>query len=388
MKTNLCYILISTGMGGAEQVVIKMIENIDHSKFNIYLITNNEMKIYFKGKVDEKNILNIGNMYNFSRNNLLNKIINKLNTKIDIRKILIKMRMKKINDFIKKNNIKIAHAHLLYDLYAMTLISTKDIKRIYTIHAFLMIDKTINIYTAFSHEEYILLLLKVDLITTVSSILTQKTIEVLPQIKNNCITIENALDRNNFSIELSQKEINPKQIEFIFMGGEKTVKGGELILDAANILLEKFKQRNFKLTILGPINKNGKFYKKLNKSNEILSHIEIIGFVEPPEHLKYIYGSDIMIMPSYTEGLPLAMFEALKLNKCILASKIPIFDTYIKNNENGILFDLNADSIANTMNQIIINTELLKKIQNNNKIFDIPFWDDIIKKYELHYEKD
>jgi len=390
-KIKISFVLLSAGMGGAEQVVVNMLKNIDRTKFDIYLITNDEMLLYFTSLVKKEKILSIGKLFKFSKNTFINKVINKLITKIDLRKILIKSKKNEIENFIKKNNIQILHSHLMYDLYATNLINKQkfNIKTIYTVHAFLNLDQSINIYTVLSHDDYISLIKNNDYITTVSELLTDLTIEVIPDIRDKCTTILNALDRKDFlSFSHSQSSSNGHQkIELLFMGGEKLVKGGNILIDAFEILIKKFKYTNLHLTILGPLNESSKFYKLITENKTIASYLSIVGFVEPPRHLAYIEKCDIMILPSYTEGMPLAMFEGLRLGKCILASKIPTFKHYIEEGENGLLFDLDPKSLAMTIDKITQNHILLEKIKDNNRIYPIPYWDEIIKEYEDLYFK-
>lgn len=388
-KVKVCFVLLSTGMGGAEQVVVNMFKNIDKSKFDIYLITNDEMFFYFTSLLKKENILSIGKLFKLSKNTFINKVINKLISKIDLRKTIIKSKKVEIENFLKRNNIQILHSHLLYDLYATSLLNKQklNIKTIYTVHAFLNLDKSIKIHTVLSHDEYVTLIKNNDYVTTVSELLTDFTIKVIPSISDKCTTILNALEKKdflNYSYNQSVRK-NNQNIELLFMGGEKLVKGGYILIEAFEMLIKEFKYTNLHLTILGPLNKSSKFYKHIAENRTIAPYLTIVGFVEPPLHLNYIHSCDIVIIPSYTEGLPLAMFEGLRLGKCILASKIPTFKHYIEEGQNGLLFDLDSKSLAIGIDKIAQNYALLEKIKDNNTKYPIPYWDEIINEYEDLY---
>jgi len=386
IKKNLSFILFSNGMGGAEQVVMQLIKHIDHTKFNVYLITNTEMLTYFNGLLDQENIFNIGSLYNYSSNHFLNRILNKIVRTLDLQKYLIKLKLKNILKFIDKNKISILHAHLMYDLYAGQLIKEKlnQINFIYTIHGFLNLDNNLKLKYALTHEEFKDYLTNVDYTTCVSELLQTKVIQTLPAIKQKCIYISNALEKINFE-KISQFDMKNKKINLLFMGGEKEVKGGILLIKAIEYLIQTHTTTNFILTILGPINKNNTFYKMLKNNIIIEKYIEIVGFVNPPEHLDYIKQSDVLILPSKSEGMPIVLYEGMKLKSALLVSDIPIFKSLLEDQVSALFFSLNIESLATSLNKIISDTQLRNTIVKYNTKQKIPYWDEIIKEYENIY---
>ncbi len=290
--------------------------------------------------------------------------------------------------FINKNNIKVIHSHLMFDLYAGQLLKAKNKKLnfIYTVHGFLNLDKNLEMKYAITHDEFIDYLKQADYITCVSQLLTNKILEVIPSSLNKCTFITNALDKTELSV-VSNIEKDSKNLELLFMGGDKEVKGGLLLLDAIEDLIVNYKIDNFSITILGNINLNGAFYKKIIHNNLISSHINLIGFVKPPKHLEYIKKADILIMPSKSEGMPILFYEGIYLQTIVLASNIPIFNELIDDNISGVIFDLDAKVLSSKLNSIISDKILRKNILEFNKKTTIPFWCEITKKYETIYLK-
>jgi glycosyltransferase involved in cell wall biosynthesis len=249
----------------------------------------------------------------------------------------------------------------------------------------LNLDPSIKLKYAIGHKEFIKYLTKVDFITCVSRLLKEKTIEVLPEVKNKCIYISNALNRADFKNTSNLKNDKDTKVQLLFMGGDKEVKGGILLIKAIENLINNFNITNFKLTILGPMNKEGDFYKMLISNKVIENYIEVIGFIQPPNHLQYIENSDVIIMPSKSEGVPIVLSEAMKLESALVVSNIPAFNDLLVDKQSALIFNLNEDALEESLKEIIVDTNLRNNIIQNNKKEKISYWDEIVKEYEKIY---
>ena len=64
---------------------------------------------------------------------------------------------------------------------------------------------------------------------------------------------------------------------------------------------------------------------------------------------------DALILPSFHEGMPNILFEAMAANLPIIASDIPVHKRWVDNDVNGILFDLDSPGqLASLLEKIII----------------------------------
>ena len=88
---------------------------------------------------------------------------------------------------------------------------------------------------------------------------------------------------------------------------------------------------NIKLFIIGDGKSN--FYKY--KEN-----IFYLGSMNYDLIKTFIYQSDFLIIPSYTEGLPFTLLESMNLGIPCICSNISGIKELIKDNYNGFLFDL------------------------------------------------
>ena len=71
------------------------------------------------------------------------------------------------------------------------------------------------------------------------------------------------------------------------------------------------------------------------------------------------------ISSSLFEGNPKAILEAMASGCLVLAVDIPNNSEVIKNNENGLLYQLEKDNLLNTFNKILLNEELSKTLSTN-----------------------
>ena len=93
----------------------------------------------------------------------------------------------------------------------------------------------------------------------------------------------------------------------------------------------------FCLVLIGPEEKSGYYEKNIKKlcDEELVLRTGIV-----KEASKLISHFDCLILPSKSEGMPITILEAFREETLVMGSDIPGINDVIKNNENGIIFDL------------------------------------------------
>ena len=174
---------------------------------------------------------------------------------------------------------------------------------------------------------------------------------------------------NNFTKVKKSKLLHPSELEskwfkknslkktfqtdFLYVGRFKKDKGSHYLIKIFNEYLKKFK-----LTIIG--NNKMSIPKKYHLSNVVFKDSVI-----DTDKLIAIYDSTkIFILPSYIEGFPKVISEALaRLKPVIIFKEI---DYVISNREGIFVTERNKDSINKTVNFILENYEKIqKKIKKN-----------------------
>ncbi len=378
---SICYIVFSDGIGGAEQVVKKISQSLNN-KVAVSLIVNSEIYSYFSD-IDTVSILDIGSLYQF-KSSLLTKIFCKAEKVLGARKLLVRSKLIKIENFLEKNNTKVVHTHLMYDLYVSTLLSPKlNIKTVYTVHAFLNLDPQQKIQFVFNHKYFISLLNKVDLVTSVSPLINDYIKRNFSNISLLKDFIPNGVDFNQISNanSLNQYKILDKKLNVVYLGGEKKVKGADYLINELKIFSKLALKGKCRFTILGPISEGSEFMRELKKLSCNLD-INIEGFVKAPGHLDHIMSADCMLVPSLSEGMPLVVMEAFALGVPVIGAKIPILE-YLLHPDS--IFSLEEEGLVSMLNDVIeepAKLEVLLEYSVNKSVLD---WGDVAESYEKIY---
>ena len=152
---------------------------------------------------------------------------------------------------------------------------------------------------------------------------------------------------------------NDKQI-LCSCGRITPVKGYDLAVGAAEIL--KKSGLDFKWYFVGD-GVNRPKIEALISEKQLDDYIVITGLKDNP--YPYIKNCDIYVQPSYEEAHPLSIIEAQVLNKPIVSTATAGGQSIINDGENGVIADINSESIAQKISLIYQDKALQKAIQNN-----------------------
>ena len=161
-----------------------------------------------------------------------------------------------------------------------------------------------------------------------------------------------------------------KQRPFVMhhCGGFLKTKGQHISLEIA----KKLKENNiaFKLYFTGIIYKgdiSDKYYNSfLKKIDEykLTDEIEII--INSQEVLNYFCNSDILLFPTYTEGLPRVALEAMAFGKPVIANPAGGVIDLVINNYTGYVAEFNdVDDYYNKIVKLIENKDDYARISQN-----------------------
>lgn len=136
-------------------------------------------------------------------------------------------------------------------------------------------------------------------------------------------------------VALQADNSNSKRINFIYLGRVSKLKGiGELI-EALKIVSKT--HQNFTCSIIGHGDKpkTMDYYKSLILNNKLNDKIEFLGRKEGVEKFQLLNQADIYIFPSYMEGCPTSVIEALASGLFIISTDVGALNDIINDN-NGI----------------------------------------------------
>ena len=152
----------------------------------------------------------------------------------------------------------------------------------------------------------------------------------------NIKTIHNPIIISDFSHSKTQK-LNGKNFQILFLGFLVPSKG---IFDIFEII--KFFLKNSEINIQFIIAGKGDLENyvidsiKKYKLNKIVKYV---GWVSGVEKQKLLENSDILLLPSYNEGMPICILEAMSYSLPIISTKIAGIPDLVSNDFNGYLFE-------------------------------------------------
>lgn len=98
-----------------------------------------------------------------------------------------------------------------------------------------------------------------------------------------------------------------------------------------------------------------------------LGNVDLIGPVGLQEKIDLLSTSDIFILPSQTEGLPLALLEALHFGLTVIATSVGGIPEVVKTGRNGFLVQPEPSEILDTIKHLASHPELRGSIWTNNR---------------------
>ncbi|MGO4993094.1 glycosyltransferase [Clostridium perfringens] len=357
---NILYTIISFNVGGAEKLLIDLLNNWNNKEDKIILcIINNDFK---------------------------NEMIEKINENIEIKYLNRKNNSKSLSfikeylNFIRDNNIEIIHCQDKESLLLASIgkIFYKKLKIFNTIH-------DTKIYSNIS-----------KLYVNIDKIFTEKIIAISSSVKDEILmrghkqnkvkVVNNGID---FSIYHNHKEVN---INNVFNIGcvarlQPQKKGQDILIKAIDIVKEKYP--NIKCYFAGGYEEKDKeLYLELKNLVEFLGVEENVIFKGSINNVpEFLNKLDLFVLPSRNEGFGLVVVEAMAAKVPVIASDLEGPKEIIKNDKYGLLF--NNEDYRDLAKKIIYSIEnkrenLEEVYEYAKKNYDIRNMSDLLR--EIYYE--
>lgn len=157
-------------------------------------------------------------------------------------------------------------------------------------------------------------------------------------------------------------EISEKYI--LFLGYPFFLKGVDILIKAFQLISHEFP--DYRLKIVGHCPEKS-YYQKLAEGND---RIEFCKPVFYDEAMKLMSRCSLFILPSRTEAMGKVLLEAMAFKKPIIASDVDGIPHYIKNDFNGLLFEVeNVNDLAEKMRKILNSSEYAATLAKNGHEF-------------------
>lgn len=177
-------------------------------------------------------------------------------------------------------------------------------------------------------------------------------------------------------------------LKFLFLGRLVRDKGLYEVVEAVK-LLEEESYKDYKIIFAGEGIEKNKLEQEILTNNQ--DHvIEVLGKVTGEDKNIVLSNSNVFLLPSYNEGMPISLLEAMGEGHYVIASNVGAVPEVIRNNNMGkIISPRSVASLVSAMKEVLENRDLYKKLGEGNKVFieNNYSWSKIAIIVEKLYEK-
>lgn len=149
--------------------------------------------------------------------------------------------------------------------------------------------------------------------------------------QTNTLVVSNTIHIPKYTVRW-----NDTKFQILFLGVLIKRKGVEDLIKAVGLLKKNNKLGNLHFVIVGA-GEEKEHLKKLTKEQQVEQWIEFAGWTNGVTKEKYLKESQALVLPSYNEGLPIAVLEAISYGLPIIATDVGDMAAAVKNGQNGFL---------------------------------------------------
>ena len=343
---NILIIVPSLGGGGAEKVLITLLNNIDATLYNVELLIIFNSGIYFSELPPHVKLSIVYPQNNSLCQKLDFSFYYKFNCvlfeKLSVVRALKRHRYDTIISFLEGRAVK-AHSY----------IAARAKRNISWIHT----DMVNNHYTndismKQDLERYAYSLM--DEVVFVSKESEQQFQKLGYSIKKSCV-INNPIDSTKIKLYMNNSS-NNRRFTIVLCGRLTSVKGYDRMIRVAKRL--KDDGFSFQVNFIGEGEERGNLQQLIN-SLELDDCVSLLGFKKPPYSI--MAKADLFVSTSFTEGYPVNICEALCLGLPVVATRCTGTTEILgENGEYGLVAEQNEDSIFECIKSMIIDGNLLE----------------------------
>jgi glycosyltransferase involved in cell wall biosynthesis len=357
---NIVFIIESLNLGGAETSLVTFLNNIDFSKYKVDLILFVKDNFFIKYVPDEVNIIyiNFPNLSLIDRLNYKSKKIFNIN-KWHNAQILFPIITSKLSTFNKKYDIAHAYNQGFATYYTANFISAN--KKFAWINIdYQMAKYNINFDIHFYQ--------KFNRVIAISQEVERGFLEEVDKTKTKLHTsiiklFADDLILKKRSTETLEVQFKPYEINIVTACRLSKQKGLHLAVESCRKLLDKGYKIHWYIVGEGS---ERSFLEKLILQNKLSNNFTLLGKKINP--FPYMNACDIYVQTSLFEGWGLTLIEAVLLNKFVVTTNFPTAYDIVKNNETGLICEMNSDSLVEGIEKFINDKNFKDDVKYNLSI--------------------
>lgn len=343
-RVKILFLIHDLGQGGAEKVLVNLVNNMDQKKFDITVTA------LFGGGVNER-FLKPYIKYNYIWKRVCpgNSKIMKLLSPKQLHKLCVKENYDIEVSYLEGPSARIVSGCFdkntkLYCWIHSNHFSMKDVKS-----PFRSEKEAIKCYTSFNQ------------IVCVSQYMKENFCQWMP-VREKCRVLYNTVESDVILEKAKEKAPEIAQdgcIKLVAAGTLKKVKGFERLLRIVKQLVIEGQPVHLYLLGKGPLENE---LKKYIIRNKLEKYVTMLGYQINP--YKYIARCDLFVCSSWSEGFSTAVTEALILGTAVCTVDVSGMKEMLgENNEYGIVTDNDEESLYKKIRELIDDTDCLEYYQ-------------------------
>jgi L-malate glycosyltransferase len=345
---NILFVLPQLSTGGTERVVLELARHLDKSKFRVYAA------YFFGGALEDelgkvcRGIFHVPKKPGFDAG-----------------------AMWQLAKIIREKEIHLVNAHhympFFYSYLGSRVLNTKRL--VYTEHSVAEVELITGV-----HKHIFNALLRGDTLTVgVSEEISAAFRDKFPSKFKKIVSIPNGIDVDQFSNGGNTEDIkarwgfSPQHAVIGNVANFRKVKNHACLIDAFHILNQRLPDTRLVLVgtgFPGDAENTEEACRQLIRSHGLESKVIFAGYTEDiPGILK---GFDVFCLPSFSEGLPVSILEAMAAKVPVVGSSVRGIREVVFHNETGLLFPTDdSDALADSLERLLSDSDLRCKLLQN-----------------------
>ena len=206
---------------------------------------------------------------------------------------------------------------------------------------------------------------KSNIIRAVSSSTEQQVLDI--DSSKSVVRFPAWIDFKDFQ-NIEPKPLSKDKFNILFIGSVTDRKKPHMIIEA----IQRINDKSYHLSIVGPA-PNEKYFKELKDlidKSDLQNQVSLIGPVDRESVKDYYSTSNLMILPSISEGLARVIFESQVAMCPVLVTDAPGMSDIVIDGQTGYVFESNnLDSLSLKIEYIKNNYDEVSLVAKNAKGF-------------------
>lgn len=187
--------------------------------------------------------------------------------------------------------------------------------------------------------------------------------------ESKLLVLNNFVNLSKFTPARLTRNLNTlhseETLKILFLGGVSSKrKGIHVILNAVPLVLKEYHNTVFILTVIGNLDT----IQQICTQQNLHSNVVLLHNITEEEKIEKFLTSDIFLLPSYAEGLPISILEAMASGLPIITTPVGGIPEVIEDGINGFLITPGDHrALAEKLLLLLSNKQMRQEMGSNNR---------------------